>query len=159
MVVLVVAVACTPAQAPRAKTVGKVTSLVGVGGLIAAAFAVPYLGSHAREVVGGFSMMSAVGVGTYAAGDLAVPPAGSETTRQRHERWARELTDRAYGYARDGRCWRVRNIDPRVRVYDPDHHKHVFLRDPEIAKCLTTTPLPKEPESPVESPETPDESP
>ncbi len=147
---------CSPTMAPRAKTVGKVVSLSGVGALIITAFAASYIGPHAREVVMGLSSLSAIGVGTYAAGELSQPSSNSETTAERHQRWARVLTDRAYGYARDGRCWRVRNIEPRVRVYDRDHHKTVFMRDPEIVKCLTTAPLPTEPDplpDPIESPD------
>lgn len=147
---------CSPAMAPRAKTVGKVVSLSSVGGLIVAAFAASYIGPNSREIVMGLSSLAAIGVGTYAAGDLSHPPANSESTAERHHRWARVLTDRAYGYARDGRCWRVRNIDPRVRHYDRDHHKTVFMRDPEIVKCLTTAPLQTEPEPPATPIESPD---
>lgn len=140
---------CSPAMAPRAKTAGKVISLSGVGGLILTACAASFIGPNAREIVMGFSTLSAIGVGTYAAGDLSQPPPDRESTAVRHARWARELTDRAYGYARDGRCWRVRNIDPRVRAYDREHHETVFMRDPEIRKCLTTVPVQTEPASPV----------
>lgn len=147
--VLALAIAgCTPSLAPKAKTAGKVMSLSGVGGVVIAACAASFIGPHAREIVMGFSSLAAVGVGTYAAGELSQPPDDGETTLERHARWARVLTDRAYGYARDGRCWRVRNIDPRVRHYDREHHKNVFLRDPEIVKCLTTAPLPTEPVEP-----------
>lgn len=145
-------VGCSPAMAPRAKTAGKVMSLSGVGALILTACAASYIGPDAREIVMGFSALSAIGVGTYAAGDLSQPPPDRESTAERHARWARVLTDRAYGYARDGRCWRVRNIDPRVRAYDREHHKTVFLRDPEIVKCLTTAPLQTEPEPPAPPP-------
>ena len=134
-------------------------SLSGVGGLIVAAFAVRYTGDATREIVMGFSILSAVGIGTYAAGDLSQPHAGrEETVTERHHRWAQILTDRAYGYARDGRCYRVRHIETRVRVYDREIHDFVFMRDPEIAKCLTITPLPveapsaQEPVTPVDFP-------
>ncbi len=147
---------CSPAMAPRAKTAGKVMSLSGVGGLILTACAASYIGPSAREIVMGFSTLSAIGVGTYAAGELSQPPPDSETLGERHQRWARVLTDRAYGYARDGRCWRVRNIEPRVRVYDRLHHKTVFMRDPEIVKCLTTAPLQSEPDPPANPVESPD---
>lgn len=143
---------CSPAMAPRAKTAGKVMSLSGVGGLILTSFAASYIGPNAREIVMGFSTLSAIGVGTYAAGDLSQPPPARESVAERHARWARVLTDRASGYARDGRCWRVRNIDPRVRAYDREHHKTVFMRDPEIVKCLTTAPLQTEPEPPAAAP-------
>ncbi len=150
------AIGCSPAHAPRARTAGKVMSLTGVGGLIVAAFAAGYTGDSTREVVMSFSLLSALGVGTYAVGDLSQPQTGrQETVTERHHRWARILTDRAYGYARDGRCYRVRHIETRVRVYDRELHDFVFMRDPEIVKCLTITPLPVEtedPETPVDSP-------
>lgn len=150
------AIGCSPAHAPKARTAGKVMSLTGVGGLIVAAFAAGYTGDATREIVASFSILSALGIGTYAAGDLSQPQNGyEETVTERHHRWARILTDRAYGYARDGRCYRVRHIETRVRVYDRELHDFVFMRDPEIAKCLTILPPAVEPqgvETPVDSP-------
>ncbi len=158
-VVLALAIAgCSPAHAPKARTAGKVMSLTGVGGLIVAAFAAGFTGDATREIVAGFSILSAVGIGTYAVGDLSQPSGGhEETVPQRHHRWARILTDRAYGYARDGRCHRVKHIETRVRFYDRDLHDFVFMRDPEIVKCLTVPPSTVE--SPIQESETVIDSP
>ena len=68
------------------------------------------------------------------------------------------MTERAYGYARDGRCHRVRHIEPRVRIYDREFHDFVFMKDPAIVKCLDlpapepTPPPPDDGETPIESP-------
>lgn len=161
LIALVVA-GCSPAHAPKARTAGKVMSLTGVGGLIVTAFAAGYTGDATRNIVAGFSMLSAVGVGTYAVGDLSQPHAGHEETLvERHHRWARILTDRAYGYARDGRCPRVKHIETRVRVYDREFHDFVFMKDSEIVKCLTTpaSAAPGEPESVIQEPGAPVDSP
>ncbi len=160
LVAAALAVGCSPAHAPKAKSAGKVMSLTGVGGLIAIAFAAHYTGESTSEIVIGFSTLSAIGIGTYAVGDLSTPaPIGySETTSERHQRWARVLTERAYGYARDGRCHRVRHIEPRVRIYDREFHDFVFMKDPAIVKCLDlpapepTPPSPDDSETPIESP-------
>jgi len=157
---LAITAACTPVQARKAKTAGKIMSLSGVGCLIAVAFGAHYTGDSTRYLVMGLSSLSAIGIGTYAAGDLSAPQTGDrETTLERHHRWAKILTDRAYGYARDGRCWRVRNIEGRVRVYDRELHAVVFMKDPEILECLTTVPvreeapeLPQTSGTPIDSP-------
>jgi hypothetical protein len=134
---LVVAVgACTPAQAPTARKVGKVLALGGVAGLIAAATTSTVF-DHTHELIIGFSVISATGIGLYAAGELATPEETKETVPQRNHRWARILTERAAGAARDGRCPRVRRLESRVRVYDREIHDFVFMRDPEILKCMT----------------------
>lgn len=129
--------ACTQSTAPKARTAGKVMSISGVAGLIATAFAVGYLGDRSKPIIAGFSVLSGVGIGTYAAGELGRPDVIEETQLERHHRWARILTERAYGYARDGRCPRVRHIETRVRVYDRELHDFVFMRDPEIVKCMS----------------------
>jgi hypothetical protein len=139
-------------------------SISGVAGLIVTAFAAGYLGDRAKPIIAGFSMLSGVGIGTYAAGDLGRPDTVEETQLERHHRWARILTERAYGYARDGRCPRVRHIETRVRVYDRELHDFVFMRDPEIVKCMslpTDVAKPPDPvlEEPLQAPETPDDSP
>ena len=137
--------ACTPAQAPKARRVGKVMSLGGVGGLIATAFATRITGSNTIYVVDVFSVISAVGISTYAAGDLARPPPIQETVTERHHRWAQILTERAVGAARSGACPRVRWLETRVRSYDRDIHDVVFMRDPAIVKCMTEDQVPEEP--------------
>ena len=154
--------ACSQATAPKARTAGKLMSISGVAGLIITAFAAGYLGDRTRPIVAGFSILSGVGVGTYAVGELTGPNQIEETVSERHHRWARILTERAYGYARDGRCPRVRHIETRVRVYDRELHDFVFMRDPEIQKCLTTpSDVPPAavppPEPPAQGAETPDE--
>jgi hypothetical protein len=128
--------ACTPAQAPTARKVGKVMAIAGVAGLIAAA-TTSTIFDHTQELVFGFSVISATGIGMYAAGELSAPDEPAETMPQRHHRWARILTERAAGAARDGRCPRVRRLESRVRGYDREIHDFVFMRDPEILKCMT----------------------
>ncbi|TMQ09426.1 MAG: hypothetical protein E6J91_30325 [Deltaproteobacteria bacterium] len=89
----------------------------------------------------GFSVVSGAGIVSYAVGELEDPALTSgppETIEQRNRRWAKILTQRAAGAAREGNCDRVRRIEVRVRTYDPEIHDFVFLRDPEIARCLST---------------------
>ena len=126
---------CTPAQAPAARKIGEVLALGGVVGLIGSAVA-SHLTDHTGEFIAGFSVISAVGIGMYAAGDLAGPSGRSETPRERNHRWAKILTARAAGAARDGRCARVRRLEVRVLTYDQEVHDFVFMRDPEIVKCM-----------------------
>ena len=134
---LVVAVgACTPAQAPTARKVGKVLALAGVTSLIAASATSAYF-DHTRELVIGLSVISGTGIGLFAAGELAAPAGPRETLPERHHRWARILTERAAGAAREGRCPRVRRLETRVRGYDREIHDFVFMRDPEILRCMT----------------------
>lgn len=151
VVVVVALAACAHEHAPKARAAGKVMSITGVAGLIVTAFAVGYLGDRTHPMMVGFSTLSGIGIGTYAAGELGEPAVVQETTTERHHRWARILTERAYGYARDGRCHRVRHIETRVRVYDREFHDFVFMRDSEIQKCLTTRET--EPTEPRPSPE------
>ena len=83
--------------------------------------------------------MSAVGIIGYAIGELGDPTFGGpppETIAQRNRRWAKILTERAAGAAREGKCARVRRLEIRVHIYDPEIHDFVFMRDPEIARCL-----------------------
>jgi len=129
--------ACTPAQAPVARKIGKVMSIGGVLGLIVTS-ATPRLTSYTSDLMLGFSVVSAVGIGMYAAGELSEPSSvRQETLPQRYHRWAKILTERAAGAARDGRCPRVRRLEIRVRTYDAEVHDFVFMRDPEILKCLS----------------------
>ncbi len=151
--------ACTPAQAPKARQVGQVLSLAGVAGLVITAATTSILGgANTKALLIGFSATSAVGIGTYAAGDLADPGGPKpETIPQRNHRWAKILTQRAMGAAREGRCPRVRRLEIRVRIYDPDIHDFVFMRDAEILACLTGAstpagPLPVQPVHPLPAP-------
>ncbi|MBS1121494.1 MAG: hypothetical protein H6Q90_3722 [Deltaproteobacteria bacterium] len=140
--IAVATAACTPAQAPRARRIGEALALGGVAGLIVTAAATGLAGgADTKGLLIVFSVSSAIGVGTYAAGDLAEPGGPRPETRtERNHRWAKILTERAAGAAREGRCARVRRLEIRVRTYDPELHDFVFLRDPEIAKCLAGPP-------------------
>lgn len=138
LVLVVASAACTPAQAPRARAIGKPLALGGVGGMIVASAA--YRASDRMEdVLAGFSLISLVGIAVFAAGDLSAPRpvAEVESIPARNHRWATILTQRASGAARDGRCARVRRLERKVRHYDRDVHDFVFMRDPEIVRCLT----------------------
>jgi len=164
-VVLVLAVAlgaCTPAQAPAMRTSGKVMALGGVAGIVGSAFAINVT-DHAKEMLVGFEVISAVGIVSYAYAEITWPRVEviQETPEERHHRWAKILTERAAGAARDGRCPRVRRLEPRVQQYDRVFHDLVFMKDPEIVKCLRTPdPAESPPGSPAESqPGSPAESP
>jgi len=153
-VVLVLAVAlgaCTPAQAPAMRTSGKVMALGGVAGIVGSAFAINVT-DHAKEMLVGFEVISAVGIVSYAYAEITWPRVEviQETPEERHHRWAKILTERAAGAARDGRCPRVRRLEPRVQQYDRVFHDLVFMKDPEILKCLRT---PDPAESPPGSPQ------
>lgn len=137
---LALAAGCTHAQAPRARLAGEVAALAGVAGIIAGCLTTSVT-SHAHDIVVGSSALSAAGIITYALGELTDPAlagAPPETVEQRNRRWAKILTQRAAGAAREGNCARVRRLEVRVRTYDPDIHDFVFLRDPEITACLAS---------------------
>lgn len=130
---------CTHAQTTHARTAGEILALTGVAGLIGGALAT-HATPRGHDLVLGFSLVSAAGILTYAIGELNDPALAGpppETLEQRHHRWARILTQRAAGAAREGDCARVRRLELRVRDYDPELHDFVFLRDPEIARCLS----------------------
>src|SRR5262245_55659669 len=131
--------ACTPAQAPAARKIGEVIAVGGVAGLTGSAAAIRVADVH--ELVYGFSAISAAGIITFAIGELMSPPPGprKETIPERNHRWAQILTERAQGAARDGRCPRVRRLEVKVAGYDAEVHDLVFMRDPEILKCLSPT--------------------
>lgn len=135
------AAGCTPAQAPAMRTSGKVMALGGVAGIVGSAFATN-LTDKANEMLVGFEMISAVGVLTYAYAELTWPRVSyrQETLAERNHRWAKILTERASGAARDGRCARVRRLEARVQKYDREIHDFVLMKDPEIVKCLTAAP-------------------
>jgi hypothetical protein len=132
--------ACMPAQVPTARRAGMTLSLVGVVGLIASAAASGV--ADTRDLVVGFSAASGIGICTFAVADLSDPPRAlpPETEDQKLRRWARTLTARAGGAAREGKCDRVRHLERRVRLYDPETHDFVFMRDPEIQRCYAATP-------------------
>lgn len=133
--------ACTPAQAPAMRTSGKVMAIGGVAGIVGAAFATN-LTDKAGEMLIGFEVVSAIGVITYAYAELTWPRVTyrQETLPERHHRWAKILTERASGAAREGRCARVRRLEARVQKYDREVHDFVLMKDPEIVKCLSAPP-------------------
>jgi hypothetical protein len=130
---------CTHEQAGHARTAGEVMAITGVAGIIAGVL-VTRATPRGHDLVLGFSLVSAAGIVSYAIGELNDPAhasAPAETLEQRHRRWAKILTQRAAGAAREGNCDRVRRLELRVRDYDPELHDFVFLRDPEIVRCLS----------------------
>jgi hypothetical protein len=135
------ATGCTSSTAPKARAIGKVVSLGGVIGVIGSS-ALTSVSDDAPEVMAGFALVTVVGMLAFAAGELTVPHeiGPSETIPERNHRWARILTERAAGAARDGRCPRVRRLEVKVRGYDREVHDFVFMRDPEILKCLSIAP-------------------
>jgi hypothetical protein len=156
---LVLAAGCTHAQSSRARIAGEVASLGGVAGMIAGVLATSVT-PHGKQILLGFSIVSGAGIVTYAVGELGDPALDgpSETLAQRNHRWAKILTERAAGAAREGNCARVRRLEARVRSYDPEVHDFVLLRDPEVLRCLEAPPVaPAEPTapSPARSPGSP----
>jgi hypothetical protein len=133
--------ACTPAQAPAMRTSGKLMALGGVAGIVGAAFATSVTDS-ADDMLIGFEVVSALGILTYAYAELTWPRVRyiQETTEERNRRWAKILTERAGGAAREGRCARVRRLEVRVQKYDRVIHDLVFMKDAEILKCLEAGP-------------------
>ena len=134
--------ACTPAQVPLGKTITEAMAIGGVVGLVGFG-----LGAHATErdltpLGEAAAVVSALGILGWAILDLQLDTGpGPETIAQRHTRWARILTQRAAGAARESRvrakhCARVKRLEIRVRTYDPEIHDFVLMRDAEIVRCL-----------------------
>lgn len=128
---------CTHAQAPKARLAGEILSIAGVVGLVTGALTTRYT-DHTQAVMGVSSVTSALGITLYAVGDLTDPMRGPAPESEAHKlrRWAKILTERAAGAAREGRCPRVRRLEKRVNLYNRDVHDFVFMKDPEILKCL-----------------------
>ncbi len=147
--------ACTPAHAPAVRSSGKLMALGGVAGIVGAALATN-LTDKAGEMMIGFEVISALGVISYAYAEITWPRVRyvEETLEVRHRRWAKILTERAAGAARDGRCARVRRLERRVQRYDRVVHDFVFMKDPEILKCLAT-PADAPPAEPTPTPDAP----
>ncbi len=146
---LTMTVGCAAARSPKVGHAGMAMAITGVGGIIASALASSYT-SQADEMMLGSEVISAAGILLYAAHELSGPEVvyKQETTAQRHTRWARVLTEHAGAAAREGNCARVRKWEPRVQFYDPNIHDFVFMRDPEIVRCLASdADLPPEPSS------------
>jgi hypothetical protein len=149
----VIAPGCTSTQAPLARRTGMVMSIGGVVGLTASAAASGV--ADTSDFVAAFSIISAIGIGIFAAGELTAPTSyvREETTEEKHHRWARILTERAFRYAREGNCPRVRRVEKRVNFYDRELHDFVFMRDEEIARCMTTPiEAPLDPADPIAEP-------
>jgi hypothetical protein len=119
------------------RNAGKVMALGGVAGIIGSALATSAT-DHAYEMMIGFEVISAIGIVSYAYAELTWPRVRyiEETLEHKHLRWAKILTERAGGAAREGRCARVRRLEVRVQRYDRVTHDLVFMRDPEILRCL-----------------------
>ncbi len=128
---------CTHAQAPKARLAGEVLSIAGVVGLVTGALTT-HLTNRTPEIMGAASLTSAFGIALYAVGDLTDPVRGPAPESEAHKlrRWAKILTERAAGAAREGRCPRVRRLEKRVNLYNRDVHDFVFMKDPEILRCL-----------------------
>jgi hypothetical protein len=144
LVLVLACAACTPTTARPARTAGKWMAIGGVVGMIGGALLATTT-EHSNTIVAGFSVVTGLGVGMYATAELtAGPHYQRETIPERNRRWARMITEHAAGAAREGRCARVRKLEPRVRLYNVEIHDFVFMRDPEIQKCLTA-PSPEAP--------------
>lgn len=114
-----------------------VSSIAGVIGLMATAVVQSYT-TRTNDMLSGFTVLSGGGILLFAAGELSLPEKGPrrETETEKFSRWARILTSRAAGAAREGRCPRVRRLEKRVNVYDREVHDFVFMRDAAILQCL-----------------------
>ena len=139
---LFVLASCQPARSKQVGNTGMAMAIGGVAGIIASAAAGPHT-EHADEMMLGASAISAAGILLYAAHELSGPEIiyKQETKTQRYSRWARVLTEHAAGAARSGNCVPVRKFQPRVHVYDSNIHDFVFMRDPEILRCLSPSPV------------------
>lgn len=142
-------IACKPAESPHARRAGMAMAIGGVVGILGSAVASSY-STDADEAMLAFEAVSAAGVILFAAHELSRPETvyKPETTAEKHHRWATILTEVSARHARNGNCARVRHFEPRVRRYDPEVHDFVFLRDPEIVRCLGPAPA-RQPASPV----------
>jgi hypothetical protein len=149
VLVLFVSLGCAPARSKAVGRTGMVMAIAGVAGIIASAAASPST-THADEMMLGSEVVSAVGIMLYAAHELSGPEIvyKEEDPVSKHMRWARILTEHAAGAARTGNCARVRKFEPRVRVYDSNYHDFVFMKDPEILRCLSPAPETIEPSEP-----------
>ena len=138
---VVLAVGCRPEHAPTARRLGMVSSIAGVVGLMATAVVQGYT-TKTDDMLTGFSLLSGGGIVLFAIGDLGLPRTSvrQETETEKFRRWARILTSRAAGAAREGRCPRVRRLEKRVNVYDREVHDFVFMRDAAILACLGSAP-------------------
>lgn len=128
---------CSAAQHPGVGRAGMVMAITGVAGIVASA-TIGQKTSQGDEMMIGAEALSAAGIVLFASHEMSGPEIvyKQESLEHKHTRWARVLTEHAVGAARDGNCARVRKWEPRVRVYDVNVHDLVFMRDPEILRCL-----------------------
>jgi hypothetical protein len=154
-----VSTSCTPAQAPIARKTGAVFAIGGVAGLVTSGVIAKASDIDMTYVSIGAALVSLAGMAVFAVGDLSGHPTGTavaaadEPDGATKHRWAQTWLDRAQEAARRGDCERVQSIEPRIRRLDAELHDVVFMRDPDIVKCLHAT----EPEAPSRAaPVTPD---
>ncbi len=133
--------ACTPAQAPIARKVGQYLAIGGTAALTVTATLEGYTDA-AHDLMIGSAVASAVGIILYAYVELSQPEVTylKEPRAVRNRRWAKILSERASGAARENRCGRVRRLERRIFEYDRDTHDFILMADPEVIRCLTTTP-------------------
>lgn len=127
-------VSCTHAQAPKARLVGEVLALAGVAGLMASGAINKWTDTDPHELAVASSVISITGLVTFAVGELTDEPTGPSAATK--HRWAKIWIERAQVAARGGNCERVASIEPRVRRLDPKLYELVFMRDPDVGKCL-----------------------
>ncbi len=131
--------ACTPAQVPHAKLAAELMALGGVGGLVAVGISEHETSTNMVPLGVAAAIVSAAGIIGWAVLELQYAPEAPppETIAQRNRRWAKILTERASGAARENDCARVKRLEARVHVYDAEIHDFVFMRDQEIVRCLS----------------------
>jgi hypothetical protein len=139
--VLVAVSACTPAQAPVARKVGQYLAIGGTAALTISATLEGYTDA-AQDFMFGSAAASAIGILLYAYVELAQPEVTylKEPLPVRNRRWAKILSERASGAARENRCGRVRRLERRIFQYDRDTHDFILMADPEVVRCLTLSP-------------------
>jgi hypothetical protein len=127
--------ACAPARSTAVGRTGMVMAIAGVATIITATL----VSDHDAELMVSGSALSAGGILLAAAHQMSTPEIVyvEEPEPRKLSRWARILTEHAAGAARTGNCAGVRKFEPRVRVYDLRYHDLVFMRDPEILRCLS----------------------
>jgi hypothetical protein len=139
LAVVVATGSCTHAQAPKARLAGEVMAIAGVVGMIAAGVIAKTSSYDSTWMSEGSAVVSIFGIATFATGDLTGgPDDGAPSWPVRH-RWAKVWIERAQVAARGGNCERVQSIEPRVFRLDPQAHDIVFMRDPDVLKCLMPT--------------------
>lgn len=137
----VLCASCTHDTAPQARYAGEILSIGGVVGMIGGALLQGEMGDNTGRVMGTLSLISLVGISLYIAGEQTDPGLHQqESPEHMYRRWARILTERASGAAREGNCKRVRRLEKRVNVYNREVHDFVLMKDPEIVRCLEAPP-------------------